>query len=168
MEIQIEQDKQRRLELQRIEEQKRREAEIKRQQEEQRKRELERQQQILEEQRRRAEEEKRQKELEEQRKREEEQRRKEEEERRRQEEEAAAQKQEEKILNINDLPLINSKIEQLQMMINKTSGDTRKQLEEYLNELQKDKNAIVELLNKDSKDIIAKELGYDAQEALKK
>ena len=88
MEIQIEQDRQRRLELQRIEEQKRREAEIKRQQEEQRKRELERQQQILEEQRRRAEEEKRQKELEEQRKREEEQRRKEEEERRRQEEEA--------------------------------------------------------------------------------
>ena len=168
MEIQIEQDKQRRLELQRIEEQKRREAEIKRQQEEQRKRELERQQQILEEQRRRAEEEKRQKELEEQRKREEEQRRKEEEERRRQEEEAAAQKQEEKILNINDLPLINSKIEQLQMMINKTSGDTRKQLEEYLNELQKDKNAIVDLLNKDEKNIIAKELGYDAQEALRK
>ena len=54
------------------------------------------------------------------------------------------------------------------MMINKTTNDTRKQLEEYLNELQKDKNAIVDLLNKDEKNIIAKELGYDAQEALKK
>ena len=44
------------------------------------------------------------------------------------------------------------------MMINKTSGDTRKQLEEYLNELQKDKNAIVDLLNKDEKNIIAKRI----------
>ena len=168
IQIQIEQDRQRRLELQRIEEQKRREAEIKRQQEEARQRELERQQKILEEQRRKAEEEQRRKEEEERRRQEEEQRRKEEEERRRQEEEEAQRKSEVKQLNVDDLPIINSKIEQLQNMINKASGEKKQQLQDYLNELQKDKNAIVELLNKEEKNTIAKELGYDAQEALKK
>ena len=176
-EIKKEQDKQRKLELQREEERKKAEAEKKRLEEERKKKELELQQKKLEEENRKAEE-KRRKEEEEKRRKEEEEKKKAELERIKKEEEEAQKKQAELALNrgdtliknltADDLPEINAKLEMIEKLLPKKSGDDLEKLKLYYEDLLKDKNAIIEALNNEQKKKIQEQTKYDPEEELRK
>ena len=167
--IQAERDAQRKAELQRQLEEKKKEEEKKKKKEEKKKRELEEQKRRLEEQKRLAEE-KEKREAEAKRKAEEEARKKAEEEaRKKAEQEAAAQEAaaEKKVLKIDDLPEIEAKLEKIKQLIQQNPLQAT-QLLQYYNELLKDKNAIIDALNKEQQQKIQQEMGFDKEEALKK
>ena len=169
-EIKKEQDKQRKLALEKEEERKRKEEEKKR-------KELELQEKKLEEEKRKAEEKKR-KEEEEKRKKKEEEEKKAELERLKKEEEEAKKKKEEmeyskqdslvKNLTVDDLPEINAKLEALEKIMPKKKGDELEKLKIYYDDLLKDKNAIIEALNKEQKKKLEEETNYNAEAELKK
>ena len=170
--IQMEKDKKMKEELKRQEEIKRKEEERKKREEEQRKKELEEQQRILEEKKRKAMEEERKRIEQEQRKREEAQRKAEEERRKQLEEEEKAKKtiQEKIILNPESLPKINAKLSAIEKLIKegKQSPEVVKQLQEYYNYLNKNKNAIIEEMEKEEARKMAEKMKFDAEEAKKR
>ena len=170
--IQMEKDKRMKEELKRQEEQKKREEESKRKEEEKRKRELEEQQRIIEEKKRKALEEERKRLEEEQRKREIAQKKAEEERRKQLEEDEKAKKaiQEKIILSPESLPQINAKLAAIEKLIKegKQSPEVIKQLQEYYNYLNKNKNAIIEEIEKEEARKMAEKMKFDAEEARRK
>ena len=167
--IAAENDRRRKLELQKQEEAKKAEEARKKAEEERKKKKLEEEKKRLEEEQRKAEE-KRIKEEEARKKKEEEERKKAEEEARRLEEEEIAQINANKItkeLSTEDLPLINAKIEQIENAIKKYPNQ-KDALNSYYQELLKDRNAIIEALNNEQQKKLADEIGFNAEEALKK
>ena len=170
--IQMEKDKKMKEELQRQEELKRQEEERKRKEEEKRKRELEEQQRIIEEKKRKALEEERKRLEEEQKKREIAQKKAEEERRKQLEEEEKAKKtiQEKIVLSPESLPKINAKLAAIEKLIKegKQSPETVKQLQEYYNYLNKNKNAIIEEMEKEEARKMAEKMKFDAEEARKR
>ena len=170
--IQMEKDKRMKEELKRQEEQKKREEERKRKEEEKRKRELEEQQRIIEEKKRKALEEERKRLEEEQRKREIAQKKAEEERRKQLEEDEKAKKaiQEKIILSPESLPQINAKLAAIEKLIKegKQSPEVIKQLQEYYNYLNKNKNAIIEEIEKEEARKMAEKMKFDAEEARRK
>ena len=92
----------------------------------------------------------------------------EEEARRKAEQEAAAQEAaEKKVLKVEDLPEIEAKLEKIKQLIQQNPLQAT-QLLQYYNELLKDKNAIIDALNKEEQQNIAEQMGFDKEEALKK
>ena len=174
LEIKIQQEKDRKMreELQRQEEKKRQEEERKKKEEEKRKRELEEQQRIIEEKKRKAMEEERKKLEEEQRKREEAQKKAEEEQRKRLQEEEEARKTiaERIVLSPESLPKINAKLAAIEKLIKdgKQTPEVVKQLQEYYNYLNKNKNAIIEEMEKEEAKKMAEKMKFDAEEARRK
>ena len=170
--IQMEKDKKMKEELQRQEEQKRKEEERKKKEEEKRKKELEEQQRILEEKKRKELEQERKRLAEEKRKREEAQKKAEEERRKQLEEEEKAKKtiQEKIILSPESLPKINAKLAAIEKLIKdgKQKPEVVKQLQEYYNYLNKNKNAIIEEMEKEEARKMAEKMKFDAEEARKK
>ena len=170
--IQEENDRRRREELQRQEEQKRREEEKKRQEEERKKRELEEQKRLLELEKQKIIEEQRRKEQERQKYIEELNKKKQEEERKKYEAEEAAKKemQEKVTLNADELPKIMQKLEFIKQAIQKgnLSSTELMKLTEYYNSLLRDKNAIIEELNKQEAKKLAEQMNFDPEEAKKK
>ena len=170
--IQMEKDKKMKEELQRQEELKRQEEERKRKEEEKRKRELEEQQRLIEEKKRKALEEERKRLEEEQKKREIAQKKAEEERRKQLEEEEKAKKtiQEKIVLIPESLPKINAKLAAIEKLIKegKQSPETVKQLQEYYNYLNKNKNAIIEEMEKEEARKMAEKMKFDAEEARKR
>ena len=167
--IAAENDRRRKLELQKQEEAKKAEEARKKAEEERKKKKLEEEKKRLEEEQRKAEE-KRIKEEEARKKKEEEEKKKAEEEARRLEEEEIAQINANKItkeLSTEDLPLINAKIEQIENAIKKYPNQ-KDALNSYYQELLKDRNAIIEALNNEQQKKLADEIGFNAEEALKK
>ena len=154
------------------EEKKRIEEEKKRIEEEKRKKELELQQKLLEEKKLQALEAERKK-LEQQKKKREEAQRKAEEERRKQlEEEEKAKKtiQEKIVLSPESLPQINAKLTAIEKLIKdgKQKPEIVKQLTEYYNYLNKNKNAIIEEMEKEEARKMAEKMKFDAEEAKRK
>ena len=174
LEIKIQQEKDRRMreELQRQEEKKRQEEERKKKEEEKRQKELEEKQKKIEEQKRKAMEEERKKMEEEQKKREEAQRKAEEEQRKRLQEEEEARKTiaERIVLSPESLPKINAKLNAIEKLIKegKQTPEVVKQLQEYYNYLIKNKNAIVEEMEKEEARKMAEKMKFDAEEAKRK
>ena len=166
--IREEEDARRRYELQREEEEKRRLDEIKRIEEARKQRELEENKRRIQEEERRAEEEKRRKEAEKKRKEEEEKRKAEEEARKKEEENRKAldEIQEKKTLSISDLPSIEQKLEKINELIKQGnySPDVIQKLKQYYDELLKQKNAIIEELNKQEKKKIAEQMNFNEEE----
>ena len=78
--------------------------------------------------------------------------------------------QEKKLLKPEDLPELEAKIEFINHLINqkKVSPNNIKKLKEYLTELIKDKNAIIDTLNKKKKKKLAETLNFNADEAIRK
>ena len=174
LEIQIQQEKDKRMkeELQRQEEIKRQEEERRKKEEEKRQKELEEQQRILEEKKKKALEEERKKLEEEQRKREEAQKKAEEERRKKLQEEEEARKtiQEKIVLSPESLPKIDAKLAAIEKLIKdgKQTPEVIKQLQEYYNYLNKNKNAIIEEMEKEEAKKMAEKMNFDAEEARKK
>ena len=170
--IQMEKDKKMKEELKRQEELKKKEEEKRRIEEEKRKKELEEQQRLIEEKKRKALEEERKKLEQEKKKREEAQRKAEEERRKQLEEEEKAKKtiQEKIILSPDSLPKINAKLAAIEKLIKdgKQSPDIVKQLQEYYNYLNKNKNAIIEEMEKEEARKMAEKMKFDAEEARKR
>ena len=166
--IQQEKDKRMREEL----EKKRKEEERKKKEEEKRQRELEEQQRIIEEKKRKALEEERKKFEEEQKKREEAQKKAEEEQRKRLQEEEEARKTiaERIVLSPESLPKINAKLAAIEKLIKdgKQTPEVVKQLQEYYNYLNKNRNAIIEEMEKEEARKMAEQMKFDAEEARKK
>ena len=77
--------------------------------------------------------------------------------------------QEKKLLKPEDLPELEAKIEFIEHIINhkKVSPNNIKKLKEYLTELIKDKNAIIEALNKEEQKKISESINFNAEEAIK-
>ena len=90
--------------------------------------------------------------------------------REKEEEEFIALIQEKKLLKPEDLPELDAKIEFIEHLINqkKVSPNNIKKLKEYLTELIKDKNAIIEALNKEEQKKLSEKMNFDAEEAIKK
>ena len=78
--------------------------------------------------------------------------------------------QEKKLLKPEDLPELEAKIEFINHLINqkKVSPNNIKKLKEYLTELIKDKNAIIDTLNKEEQKKLAETLNFNADEAIRK
>ena len=78
--------------------------------------------------------------------------------------------QEKKLLNPEDLPELEAKIEFIEHLINqkKVSPNNIKKLKDYLTELIKDKNAIVEALNKEEQQKLSETMHFNTEEAIKK
>ena len=78
--------------------------------------------------------------------------------------------QEKKLLKPEDLPELEAKIEFIEHLIDqkKVSPNNIKKLKDYLTELIKDKNAIVEALNKEEQKIISEKMNFNTEEAIKK
>ena len=78
--------------------------------------------------------------------------------------------QEKKLLNPEDLPELEAKIEFIEHLINqkKVSPNNIKKLKDYLTELLKDKNAIVKALNKEEQKKMSETMHFDTEEAIKK
>ena len=170
--IKEEEDARRIYELQKQEEIKRREDEMKRIEEERKQRELEENKRRLQEEERKAEIERRKKE-EEKRKKEEEERKKIEEEAKKKEEEQnkiLEEMKEKKALNVNDLPEIEQKLEKINELIKegKYNSDIIQKLKKYYEELLKQKNAIIEEINKEEKKKIAEKLNFNEEEIKRK
>ena len=170
--IQIEKDKKMKEELKRQEELRKKEEEKKKIQEEKRKKELEQQQKLLEEKKRQLlEEERKRLELEKQR-REQAQKKAEEERRKQLEEEEKAKKtlQEKIVLSPESLPQINAKLSAIEKLIKdgKQKPEIVKQLTEYYNYLNKNKNAIIEEMEKEEARKMAEKMKFDAEEAKRK
>ena len=91
-------------------------------------------------------------------------------EREREEEEFLCFIQEKKVLKPEDLPELEAKIEFIEHLINqkKVSPNNIKKLKDYLTELIKDKNAIIESLNKEEQKKISEKMNFNAEEAIKK
>ena len=174
LEIKIQQEKDRKMkeELKRQEEKKRQEEERKKKEEEKRQRELEEKQKKIEEEKRKAMEAERKKMEEEQKKREEAQRKAEEEQRKRLQEEEDARKTiaERIVLSPESLPKINAKLAAIEKLIKdgKQTPEVVKQLQEYYNYLNKNKNAIVEEMEKEEARKMAEKMKFDAEEAKRK
>ena len=174
LEIKIQQEKDRKMreELQRQEEKKKQEEERKKREEEKRQRELEEQQRILEEKKRKQMEEERKKMEEEQRKREEAQKKAEEEKRKKMLEYEEARKtiQERIVLSPESLPKINAKLAAIEKIIKDGSQtpEVVKQLQEYYNYLNKNKNAIIEEMEKEEARKMAEQMNFNAEEARRK
>ena len=170
--IQMEKDKKMKEELKRQEELKKKEEEKKRLEEEKRKKELEEQQRIIEEKKRKKLEEERKKLEEEKRKREEAEKKAEEERRKKLEELEKAKKtiQERIILSPESLPQINAKLSAIEKIIKdgKQTPEVVKQLQEYYNYLNKNKNAILEEIEKEEAKKMAEKMKFDAEEAKRK
>ena len=170
--IREEEDARKIYELQREEEIKKREDEIKRMEEERKKRELEENERRIKEEERKAEIERRKKEEEKRRKEEEEKRKAEEEAKKKEEEEAKALEeiQEKKALSIKDLPEIEQKLEKLNELINEGNynPDVIQKLKKYYEELLKQKNAIIEEINKEERKKIAEQMHFNEEEAKRK
>ena len=170
--IQMEKDKKMKEELKKQEEIKKKEEERKKKEEEKRKKELEEQQRILEEKKRKALEEERKKLEQEQKKREQAQKKAEEERRKQLEEEEMAKKtiQEKIVLSPESLPKINAKLAAIEKLIKegKQKPETVKQLQEYYNYLNKNKNAIIEEMEKEEARKMAEKMKFDAEEAKKR
>ena len=170
--IREEEDARRRYELQREEEEKRRLDEIKRIEEARKQRELEENKRRIQEEERKAEEERRRKEQEKKRKEEEEKRKAEEAARKKEEENRKAldEIQEKKSLNVKDLPEIEQKLEKIKELINQGSysPDVVQKLKQYYEELLKEKNAIIEELNKEERRKIAEQMHFNEEEAKRK
>ena len=166
--IREEEDARRRLELQREEEMRRREDEIKRMEEERKERELEENKRRLIEEERKEEFERRKKEEEKKRKEEEEKRKLEEEAKKKEEQEKKVLEeiQEKKELNINDLPEIEQKIEKINDLIKEGSYsmDVIQKLKIYYEQLIKQKNAIIEEINKEERKNIAAQIHFNEEE----
>ena len=174
LEIKIQQEKDRKMkeELKKEEERRKKEEERKKKEEEKRQKELEEQQRIIEEKKRKALEEERKKLEEEQRKREEAQRKAEEERRKKLQEEEEARKtiQERIVLSPESLPKINAKLAAIEKLIKdgNQTPEVVKQLQEYYNYLIKNKNAIIEEMEKEEAKKMAEKMNFDAEEAKKK
>ena len=171
LEIKIQQEKDKRMkeELKKQEEKKRQEEERKKKEEEKRKKELEEQQKIIEEKKRKAMEEERKRLQEEQKKREEAQKKAEEEYRKRLKEEEEARKTiaEKIVLSPESLPKINAKLAAIEKLIKdgKQTPEVVKQLQEYYNYLNKNKNAIIEEMENEDAKKMAEQMKFDAEEA---
>ena len=78
--------------------------------------------------------------------------------------------QEKKLLKPEDLPELEAKIEFIEHLIKqkKVSPNNIKKLKEYLTELIKDKNAIIEALNKEEQKKLSETINFNAEEAIKK
>ena len=170
--LQMEKDKKMKEELKRQEELKKKEEEKRRIEEEKRKKELEEQQRIIEEKKRKKLEEERKKLEEEKRKREEAEKKAEEERRKKLEELEKAKKtiQERIILSPESLPQINAKLSAIEKIIKdgKQTPEVVKQLQEYYNYLNKNKNAILEEIEKEEAKKMAEKMKFDAEEAKRK
>ena len=77
--------------------------------------------------------------------------------------------QEKKLLKPEELPELEAKIEFIEHLIKqqKVSPNNIKKLKEYLTELIKDKNAIVEALNKEEQKKISQSINFNAEKAIK-
>ena len=163
LEIQIQQEKDKKMK-----EELKRQEEIKRQEEERKKKEEEKRK-IIEEKKRKAMEEERKKWEEEQKRREEAQRKAEEEKRKKLQEEEEARKTiaERIVLSPESLPKINAKLEAIEKLIKegKQTPEVVKQLQEYYNYLNKNKNAIIEEMEKEDARKMAEQMKFDAEEA---
>ena len=73
-----------------------------------------------------------------------------------------------KNLTVDDLPEINAKLEALEKIMPKKKGDELEKLKIYYDDLLKDKNAIIEALNKEQKKKLEEETNYNAEAELKK
>ena len=78
--------------------------------------------------------------------------------------------QEKKLLKPEDLPELDAKIEFIEHLIKqkKVSPNNIKKLKEYLTELIKDKNAIIEALNKEEQKKLSETINFNTEEAIKK
>ena len=78
--------------------------------------------------------------------------------------------QEKKLLKPEDLPELEAKIEFIEHLIKqkKVSPNNIKKLKDYLTELMKDKNAIIEALNKEEQKKISQTINFNAEEAIKR
>ena len=166
--IREEEDIRKRYELQKEEEEKKRQDEMKRIEEERKKRELEENERRIKEEERKIEMEKRRKE-EEKRKKEEEEKRKIEEEAKKKEEQEKKileEFQEKKTLNVNDLPEIEQKLEKINELIKEGnySPEIIQKLKKYYEELLKQKNAIIEEINKQERNKIAEKINFNEEE----
>ena len=170
--IQQEKDKRMREELQKQEEKKRQEEERKKKEEEKRQKELEEQQRIIEEKKRKALEEERKKLEEERKKREEAQKKAEEEKRKKLQEYEEARKtiQERIVLSPESLPKIDAKLAAIEKIIKdgNQTPEVVKQLQEYYNYLNKNKNAIIEEMEKEDAKKMAEQMNFNAEEAKRK
>ena len=91
-------------------------------------------------------------------------------EREREESEFISLIQEKKILKPEELPELEAKIEFIEHLINqnKLSPNNIKKLKDYLVELMKDKNAIIEEINKEEQKKLAEKINFNAEEEIKK
>ena len=164
-------DARRIYELKREEEIKKREDEIKRIEEERKQRELEENERRIKEEEKRVEMEKKIKEEEKKRKEEEEKRKIEENARKKDAENSKIfeEMQEKKTLNINDLPEIEQKLEKINELI-KGNYDPEiiQKLKKYYEELLKQKNAIIEEINKEERRKIAEQMNFNEEEEKRK
>ena len=167
--IREEEDARRIYELQKEEEMRRREDEIKRMEEERKQRELEENRRRIIEEERKAEMEKRKKELEKKRKEEEEAKKKEEEAKKIEEQQSKIFEdiKEKKVLNVNDLPEIEQKLEKINELIKEGNYNPEiiQKLKQYYEELLKQKNAIIEEINKEERKKISEQMHFNEEEA---
>ncbi len=91
-------------------------------------------------------------------------------EREREESEFISVIQEKKLLKPEELPELEAKIEFVEHLINqnKLSLNSIKKLKEYLTELIRDKNAIIEAINKDEQKKLSEKMNFNEEEAIKK
>ena len=167
--IKGEEDARKIYELQRKEEMKRRKDEIKKIEEQRKERELEENKRRIKEEERKAEMEKRKKEEDKKRKKEKEAKKKGEVAKKIEEEQSKMIEdiKEKKILNINDLPEIDQKLEKINELIKEGNynPDIIKKLKNYYEELLKQKNAIIEEINKEERRKIAEKMHFNEEEA---